>query len=339
MTESGQKTVVGVFALSGLTLLFVLTLLFGGGRTLFERTYDISIHFESAVEGVTTGQPVTVKGKRIGNTKAIDFWDPQDVTRGIRVVVAVEDIYDIPKDAVAEIAPGLIQFGRPPFRIVLGPDVAGPALPQDGTGVLPGRVVSMPEQVLPADIQARVEQMMDEISRLAAAMRPVAENLELLLEPRSTTSVDQERLTANFATVVERFDHTLQNFNAIIADESNVQNLRETLANARLMSEEGAMAMANFREFSAQSKVVATDASHLLRELTEASDRMSAVLGRLDQTLVAFNNPKGTIGSLLNDNRLYEELLLSARRLTHALDDVREVLDIAKRGQLRIKAF
>ncbi len=41
----------------------------------------------------------------------------------------------------------------------------------------------------------------------------------------------------------------------------------------------------------------------------------------------------------LRDNRLYEELVLTTRRLTKALDDMREVLDIAKQGKLRIKAF
>jgi hypothetical protein len=76
-----------------------------------------------------------------------------------------------------------------------------------------------------------------------------------------------------------------------------------------------------------------------MRQLTDTSDRLSTVLNRIDQTVLSLNNPQGTIGSLLNDNRLYEELLLSARRLTNALDDMREVLDIAKKGQLRIKAF
>lgn len=339
MAETHQKTIVGVFALSGLTLLFVLSLLFGGGRTLFERTYDINVRFEDAVDGISRGQPVTLNGKRVGETKAIKFWNPDDLTKGIRIVVAVDDEYQIPKDAMVEVAPGLIQFGRPPIRIVLGANPTGGALTQDGTAELSGRVVSMPEQVLPPKVQGQVERVMDEVADLAAALQPVAKNLDELLENRPLSAVDQQEMTANFATIVERFDLTLQNFNTILADPENVQNLKLTLENAKLMSERGADAMADFREFSAQSKVVAADVSKLMRQLTETSDQLSVVLNRIDQTVVTLNSPKGTIGSLLNDNRLYEELLLSARRLTNALDDMREVLDIAKKGQLRIKAF
>lgn len=339
MAEKHQKTIVGVFALSGLTLLFVLTLLFGGGQSLFERTYDINVRFEDAVDGISRGQPVTLNGKRVGETKAIKFWDPEDLTKGIRIIVRVDEEYLIPKDATVEVAPGLIQFGRPPIRLVLGPAPKGEMLSVDGNATIPGRVVSMPEQVLPPKVQSQVERVMEEVASLASALRPVAQNLDALLESRPMSSVDQNEMTANFATIVERFDVTLQNFNTILADAENVENLKLTLQNARDMSEQGVVAMKDLREFSAQSKVVAMDVSKLMQQLTDTSDRLSSVLNRIDQTVVALNSPKGTIGSLLSDNRLYEELLLSARRLTNALDDMREVLDIAKKGQLRIKAF
>lgn len=339
MAANHQKTIVGVFALSGLTLLFVLTLLFGGGRSLFERTYSVNVRFADAVDGISTGQPVTLNGKRIGETKEIKFWNPDDLSEGIRLVMSIDDKYRIPSDASVEVAPGLIQFGRPPIRVVLGEKPRSAPLPMDGSATLEGRLVSMPEQMLPPKVQSQAERVMDEVADLAAALKPVARNLDELLESRPISAVDQKEMTANLATVIERFDSTLTNFNTILSDPKNVENLKLTLENARKMSEQGAVAMADFREFSAKSNVVAEDVSRLMRQLAETSDKLSSVLDRMDTTLASLNSPKGTIGSLLNDNRLYEELLLSARRLTNALDDMREVLDIAKKGQLRIKAF
>jgi len=339
MAERHQTTIVGVFALSAMTLLFVLTLMFGGGRSLFEETYDFSIRFREAVDGISVGQPVTLNGKRVGETKKIEFWDADDLTQGLRIVVAVQEKYKVPANSTVEVSPGLIQFGRPPIRIVLGKGPLGDLLPLDGTGTIRGRVVSMPEQVLPPRMQHQVQRVMDEIADLAAAMRPVAGNLETLLEARSTTSVDTSTMPANLATAIQRFDDTLRNIDSIIADEQNLKNIRQTLENARLMSASGVAAMADLREFSATSKIIIADAGEVLRTLAETADRLSSVLIRIDSTLASLNNPKGTIGSLLNDNRLYEELLLSARRLTNAIDDMREVLDIAKKGQLRIKAF
>ncbi len=81
------------------------------------------------------------------------------------------------------------------------------------------------------------------------------------------------------------------------------------------------------------------DTSVLVGKLAEATDGLSSFLKGADQSLTTLNEGEGSAALFLRDNRLYEELVLTTRRLTKALDDMREVLDIAKQGKLRIKAF
>lgn len=338
--QKQQSIIVGVFALTSLILVFALTMMFSGGTSLFDKSYDVNVQFAESVDGISIGQPVTLIGKRVGQTKTISFWDKNDVSKGLRITIKIDEQYAIPANATVEVVPGLIQFGRPPIRIVIPAETAATeTLARDGNAVLYGKVANMQDQVVPKDLQDSILRVADEMADLAQSLKPVATNLETLLTPRTVNSVDDQQLTANVATVVERLDDTLKNFNAVIADEQNLANFRETLANMRKMSEAGNEVMANIRVVSARSEEVAANATKLLQEMTDRMDQMSSVLGKMDNAFASLNDRRGTIGSLLNDNRLYEEMILAARRLTKALDDVREVLDIAKKGELRIKAF
>lgn len=339
MSERRQTTIVGVFTLAGLGVLCALVFMFGGGRTLFASTYHINAHFPKGLTGVQPGQGVTLYGKRIGETAAVDFWNPDRMEEGVKVVIAIEQKYDLSAACEMVVATSIMGIGRPDVRIyVLDPNDRR-KLPRDGTGSITGRMVHPLDQVVPPHMQATLEQAAADLGALAKALTPVAENLDRLLQARDVKEVDLQKVSANLDTVVQRFDAALKNVNVVLGDEQNQANFKETLASMRKMSESGAAVMDDLKEMSGDGKVTMKDAGVLMRRLTGAADDISAVLKRLDQTLALLNDKQGSLGLLLNDNRLYEEMVLSARRLTKALDDMREVLDLAKQGKLRIKAL
>ena len=109
------------------------------------------------------------------------------------------------------------------------------------------------------------------------------------------------------------------------------------IANSKTVSEHAIQIAQNANTLVLQGQTIADDTGRLVRGLAKSVDAASAVLTKLDRTFAALNNPEGTVGLLLNDKRLYEELLLSAKRLTKMLDEAREVMDIIKKGELRLK--
>jgi phospholipid/cholesterol/gamma-HCH transport system substrate-binding protein len=339
MSEERQTTIVGLFTLGGLVVLCLLVFLFGGGRTLFASTYPISVHFPQGLIGVQSGQGVTLYGKRIGETKAVNFWNDQRMEEGVKVVVAVEKQFRLPAACEMVVATSIMSIGRPTVQIVIVDPRDSRKLPTDGTGLISGRMVHPLDQVVPPHMQTALEQATKDIGGLAQALTPVAENLNRLLQTRDLKEVDLQHAAANVDTVVQRFDAVLKNLNAVLGDEQNQGNLREALANARKMSESGVVVMQNLTEMSEDGKIAVKDADALMRNLASTADDFSCVLRTMDQTLALLNDRQGSMGLFLNDNRLYEEMVLSARRLTKALDDMREVLDLAKQGKLRIKAF
>lgn len=333
MTGSIQKLIVGLFSLTSLSLLGIMILLFGGGRTLFKETYDVNVRF-ARVEGVQGGQSVTLNGKRIGATTAVEFWNPDNVEEGIRVVVAVDAEIDLPARCRVDVGTSVMGFGRPHIGVEVLDAASPDRLPKDGTAVIEGRLIETLDRILPPDMRHTLIRTAEGMADLAESLKPVADNLTILLEPRATEAVDLQKATANLTTLIERFDLAMKNLNVTLGDVENIENLKAFLANVRAMSDRGVTVMTNLETMSTDGTVVMKDAGRMLRSLIDTSDRVSALLAELDKTARALNASEGTVGSLLNDNRLYEELLLSARRLTRTLDDLREVADLIKRHGL-----
>jgi len=150
-------------------------MMFSGGTSILDRSYEVNVQFAESVDGISIGQPVTLIGKRVGETKEISFWDENDVSRGIRITMKIDDKYGIPANAKVEVVPGLIQFGRPPIRIVL-PETGAAAdlLAKDGSAKLLGNVMNMQDQVVPREMQDSILRVADEMAELAQSLKPVA---------------------------------------------------------------------------------------------------------------------------------------------------------------------
>jgi ABC-type transporter Mla subunit MlaD len=338
MSPKQQNFVVGVFVMVGFAVLGGLIIVFGGGKTLLASTYQIRADFPNGVTGVQGGQSVTLNGKRIGETRDVLFADPKHLELGVNVAITIEG-YDLPAGSELVIAPPAMGLGRPMIEL----DVVDPKntqlLAKDGTAHVPGKMRPAIDQLVPKQMQDSLVHAATHIGDLAAAMKPVADNLSHLLEKRDVKDVDAQKMAANMSTLMQRFDDTLKNVNEIIGGEANKQNFKEILANAKVMSESGVVTMKNISKASEHSEELLVDTTSLLRRLTTLAEDMSSVMKRLDTVALAFNQKSGTVGLMLNDNRLYEEMLLTMRRLSKLLDEFREVADKANRGELRIKAF
>jgi hypothetical protein len=161
-----------------------------------------------------------------------------------------------------------------------------------------------------------------------------------LLEQRTieetTSRPGEEAPPPNMYTAVQRLDLILQDLHKIIGDLENQHNIKATLAN---MSE----ATANIADASVDAKAViksvgvaATQASNVLENVNEGVTTLRADLKRLTDNLNTSTvrltrildnvftasqdiaDGEGTLGMLIKDPKFYEELLLTAERLSTA---------------------
>ncbi len=339
MNEARLNTIVGLFAVVGIAVLAVLVFIYGGGRGLFQDTYEIRVHFEEGVVGVQEGQGVTLFGKRIGETKDIEFIQKPLTGQvlpeaGVYVVVAIDGRYSVPTSAEMTVATSIMGLGRPLIRLEWADSEDTNYLPRDGRGVIKGRMIPVIDQLLPPDMQATLTSATRHIGTLADALTPAARNLGRLLDERDIERVDLQELTANLDTVIQRFDLTLKNVNLILGDPQNQDNFRVALANARKMSESGVVLVDNLTLMSEDGKQVMKDVGELTRQLIATANDVSSVLKRIDTALALMTDGQGSAALFLRDNRLYEELVLSIRRLQTTLEAVQEAF---RDGRLRMR--
>lgn len=335
MPSRHQNIIVGSFVLLGFGVLGGLIVIYGGGRTLMTKTYPINVEFAGGVTGVQGGQTVTLNGKRIGETTDIIFVDNARLEKGVIVQVTVEG-FEIPAASEMIVSPPTMGLGKPLIQIVvLDPDNQKKLL-MDGTASISGRTRPAIDQLVPKDMQSSLVNAATHIGELAAALTPAAKNLTTLLEQRDPKDVDAKGLSATMATMIQRLDATLKSFNDVIGNAENQKNLGDMLANGKRMTESGATAMNNLAEMSGDGKTLAKDMSALMRRLVALSDDMSSVLKRLDNAAAAMNTNKGTMGLLLNDNRLYEEMVLTMQRMQALAKDFQEVAQMWKKGKIRV---
>lgn len=364
MTEQRRNLTVGLFALVGLGILAGLIMAFGDVLTFVTaRAYNINVHFpQGATTQVREGIAVTLKGKRVGHTKFVDFRNPSRPAEGIKVVIAVEGRYDLPQGTRAEVQTSIMGFGRPALLLVV--DDVAPAtehfLPRDGTGEIIGRVVPPLDQLVRPDIQTTLETSARQIGDLAGSLVPVAQDLHRLFEVRTLEQVDgdvTQRITANLYTAVQRLDLTLKSFNAILADPRNQGNINASIENLRRITDDFRSASADFKVFASDARAFGSEArgsaarfNNTLdtirttidasgRKFTDVADSATRLLRDLDRAAVTMNEGGGSAAMFLNDNRLYESLVLTADRLGKAIDELRDVLKLMKTGNLKYRIF
>jgi phospholipid/cholesterol/gamma-HCH transport system substrate-binding protein len=157
----------------------------------------------------------------------------------------------------------------------------------------------------------------------------------------------QEKLTR----LVEDIRTFVGNANNIIGDPGNQQNLKATLANVSRTSEafpdvvDGAIAvmkdgqktLENFRQLASTGDATLrnTDArvQQLIASMVATSDEIGKSVAQLRVAVEKVNSGEGSAGRLVNDGRLYENLLESTTQLNILLKDLKALVDkISEKG-------
>lgn len=126
----------------------------------------------------------------------------------------------------------------------------------------------------------------------------------------------------------------ISNANEIIGDPNNKGNLRVSLANTANATEQAVQALKEFREFSAAGTKILKNADAKIEEVVTAvistSEKLSKMMTQMRAILEKVNSGQGTAGKLINDGRLYENLLESSKQLEILLEELRSFM--AKAG-------
>jgi phospholipid/cholesterol/gamma-HCH transport system substrate-binding protein len=324
--ETAQRrrdVVVGIFVVLGLGALGWMVFKFGDLPTAITRmrSFDVYVQFPTA-PGVMKDTPIRFCGYQIGRVTAVQ---PPRVREDLNThqkyhqtlcVLSINDRYtDIPCNVQVK----LMTRGLGSSYLELKVDPSNlPAPPRDPNdqsscflkrGMLLQGSTGMTSEFFPEESQEKLTRLVEDIRAFVG------------------------------------------NANSIIGDPGNRQNLKATLANVSRTSEafpdvvDGAIAMMkdgqktleNFRQLASTGDATLRNADARVQQLVASvvatSDEIGKSVAQLRVAVEKVNSGEGSAGRLVNDGRLYENLLESTTQLNILLTDLKALVDkISEKG-------
>ena len=264
---------------------------FLSGVDIFSRNVDYYAVYDQ-VNGVQGASPVMMRGVKVGTVSEILF----DPARSSRVVLrlTVRRQYPIPSDSEAKIVSSSL-MGSKAIEIVLG---ESSVRLEKGDTIRSGYSRDMMDTAL-----TELDFFKEKISRLTEELSRTLTGISTLVESNSSNIGE---LTAHLNSIAGNLDEVLS------AEKSGLRS-----------------AVAGISEFSQTLGQNAGRVDTLMGNLTRFSDNLAeadlkAAVGRLNDILDRIDSGEGTVGKLMNDAELYENLQQASENLSVLLADLKE---------------
>jgi len=145
-----------------------------------------------------------------------------------------------------------------------------------------------------------------------------------------------EELQDKIDTFFTKVSTLVDNLNIVVGDTNNQQNLKKSLANLSKATEESITTLQQIREFSQTGKEKLAAVSD---SVTQTSEELGETLIELRRTINKINSGEGTVGKLINDDKLYNNLVDSSEELKAALEKLTKTLNKTSEKGLKVSVF
>ena len=292
-----KEVKIGIFALVMLLSLWA-GIRFLSGIDIFSRNIIYYASYEN-VSGLQTAAPITIHGVKVGTIESITF----DPSKGsdVEVALAVKRQYRLPVDTRAVIYDNGIMGGKA-IMLELGSSneilKRGDQIISDGgsdmissigneLGDLKGKLSVVADNLATAlaNINTLVEQNTDNLSGTISNLNSISASLDGVLKSERKNI---EGIVTSLNGLAEMLDQNTERFDRIIG---NVDAVAEQLEQAKVDS--------------------------LVKAFTSTADNLSRMLASI-------NAGEGSVGELMNDKELYDNLAAASGNLSALLADLKE---------------
>jgi phospholipid/cholesterol/gamma-HCH transport system substrate-binding protein len=326
--EAAQRrrdVIVGIFVIIGLAALGWMIFKFGDLPTAVTRmrSFEVYAQFPTA-PGVQKDTPVRFAGYQIGRVtnvappKVRVDRNTQQSYHQTLVTLSINKTYtDIPCNVEVKLMTrGL---GSSYIELKVDPEKL-PAPPMDpndpnscylSQGMLLQGSTGMTSEFFPEESQAKLNKLVEDIGTFIASAN------DIIGDPNNQESL---------RTIMANLTETSGQVPAAIRQATEMMKaLQKTLEEFRVLATTGTGAIQS----------VDAKAERLVVSLVDTSNELGKAAAQLRLAMEKVNNGDGTAGRLINDGRLYENLLETSTQLNVLLKDVRELLDKISEEGLR----
>jgi phospholipid/cholesterol/gamma-HCH transport system substrate-binding protein len=291
-----NETKIGALTAIAITVL-ILGFNFLKGRNIAERSDELYAVFKS-VKGVGPANPVLINGLQVGKVASLKEKDKN--LSGIIVTISLTKDINIPENSVAAINSDLL--GTTSLEIILGDS---PNFIKSG-----GTLQTVQTPGLLGEVKTALSPAIDNLNKTLASLDIFIQKLNTIIDPSIKGNI--QGIIANLAVTSKSLESLLNNQTGALA---------KTLGN--LESFTGNLEKNNGKIDSTLSNLERTTNKLSEAKIGEAIAKLENTLTNLDNAIAKMNSKDGTLGLLLNDRQLHDELHQTSRSLTILLDDFR----------------
>ncbi len=291
-----NETKIGILAIVAVALL-IFGFNFLKGKNLFDKTEKLHAVFHS-VSGLTTSNAVTVNGLQIGTVSAM-----QEKDRNLDSIVVVIDLskdINIPDNSLAYINKDLlgtatinIELGNSP-RYVKGGDTLN-------TRVTTG---------LADEVKASLNPALNNVNGTLRSLDSLIEVIGGVFDP--ATKNNFQRIIANLTASTASFQRLLNAQSGVLGQ--TLGNMNKVTSNLAAQSESINKTISNLE--AATRQLAELNMQETMTTLNKTVNELNGIVSKV-------NSNDGSIGMMLNDKKLYQNLENTSRSLNILMDDLR----------------
>jgi phospholipid/cholesterol/gamma-HCH transport system substrate-binding protein len=281
----------------------------------------------SDARGVADGTPVRKNGILVGRVTSVEL----DEKGGVSVVASVDSYVPIYKDEQPRISTTLL--GDAEIQLVPG-TVKPPRQRVGKDEVLVGAVSRDPFEVF-ATLEPKLGGAMQSLAEASESVKKLSDNLDRMLLG------DDHK----FSTMVQKTDAALDAFNTAMANINDVMGDPQARANLKQTLNSLPDVIADLRTTVQGIGETVDTADRNLRNLEGLTkplgergegmvSQINVTIGRLDETLQqaamftkALNESQGTLGKLVRDPQVYNDLAQAASNVNRLTKELRPIVD------------
>jgi ABC-type transporter Mla subunit MlaD len=150
-----------------------------------------------------------------------------------------------------------------------------------------------------------------------------------------------EDIHDKLVTLLNKLTILVDNANDVLGDKDTKQSAREIISNLAQASKQATKTLEEIEKFSTSGRKTVQNADIQITRMVDAvaqtSDELGMTLSELHEVIEKANNGDGTAAKILNDGRLYENLLENSQELQILLEQLRLFVNQARKDGVKIK--
>lgn len=297
-----NETKVGAIAIVSITLLILGFNFLKGKKLLSKSTSLYGIY--GNVQGLQNSNPIVINGLQVGTVYKIST--DKDMRRILVELTITKDI-NIPANSIALIKPNPIATTS--IEIKLGDTITN--LKNKDT------IYTEANAGVFDDMLKRVDPVLYEVKRAVGSLDTLLVNVNNVIDPRAKNNIGAT--LENLNRVTASMIYTSASLQTLLNTQTGT--LAKSLNNVNAIT--GNLAAQNEKISNVMSNLDNTTTKLAQLDLQKTLTTLDATINDLKSMVSKFNSNSGSLGLLLNDTKLYNNLASTGNKLNLLLDDVR----------------